>query len=100
MKATNLKHPPTFFIIFKGLYIREKKNCGSEKLPGMVIFLPLGDGLLDWSPVSSASIKNETRKDPLPSWYCESGWPDSSLIGVDFTPYCQRKDELTYGGPT
>ena len=53
---------------------------------------------LDWSPVTSTTIKDETRKDPLLSKvlkYCESGWPDSSLIGPDFTPYSRRKDELS-----
>lgn len=53
---------------------------------------------LDWSPVTSADIREHTRTDQALSRvyrFCEQGWPTFSLGDPDFAPYVRRRDELS-----
>ena len=53
---------------------------------------------LEWTPITSANIRDETRKDLLLSKvfkYTEIGWPTSLEGNPDFSPYARRRDELS-----
>ena len=53
---------------------------------------------LDSSPVSSADIKEHTRKGPTLSKvarFCELSWPTKTLNDSDLMPFIRRRDELS-----
>ena len=71
------------------------KSCENTPIPADWTLLV---NFLEWTPITSVNIRDETRKDILLSKvfkYTEMGWPSDLEGNPDFSPYARRRDELS-----
>ena len=56
---------------------------------------------LDWSPVTSSAVEEETKTDPILSRvykFCHNGWTPATMGDPDLAPFTRRRDELSLQG--